>query len=70
MKCVRGLEVQALRSGAGYYLGTVCPDGSPNCRVSQGYARTKQEAEKMLRCDRQFADENMFCNGGFGCFRK
>ena len=68
MKCVQGLEVQVLHSPAGYYLGTLTPDGLPNCRVSTQYARTKEEAKK-LRPDRQYAMEIGYCNGGMGCFR-
>lgn len=29
MKCVKGLEVQPLKSPMGYYMGTVDEDGSP-----------------------------------------
>lgn len=65
-KCKKGYELQAIRSGAGYYLGTVDEDGCPNCRVSSGYAKTKELAEKTLIPDRMCA-ENMFCNGYTGC---
>ena len=68
MLCVSGLEVKALRSGAGWYLGTLALDGSPNCRISTGYTKTKKEAEQYLQCDRQFAMENAHCNQGCGCF--
>lgn len=67
MKCRKGYEIQALRSAAGYYLGTVDEDGCPNCRASNGYAKTRELAEKNLIPDR-VCEENMFCNGYKGCF--
>lgn len=66
MKCKKGYEIQVLRSGAGYYLGTVDELGFPNCRVSIDYARTREEAEKYLIPDR-VCEENLFCNGYTGC---
>ena len=65
MKCRRGYEIQVLQSGAGYYLGTFGEDG-PQCRISTGYAKTRELAEKNLIPDR-VCMENMFCNGGMGC---
>lgn len=66
MKCRRGYEVKALKSGAGWYLGTLDEEGFPNCRISQNYAKTEKEALS-LGMDRQCASENRFCNGGQGC---
>lgn len=65
IKCRKGKEIQILRSGAGYYLGTVTEDGCPNCRVSIGYAPTYEKAKELLP-DR-VCEENMFCNGYKGC---
>lgn len=67
MKCRKGYEIVPQHSPAGYYLGTRDKEGFPNCRISQGYARTAKEAMK-LPMDRQCAMENMFCNRGDGCF--
>lgn len=69
MKCIKGYEVKPLKSAAGYYLGTVDEEGFPNCRVSQKYARTKKAAES-LSPNRQHVEENLFCNGGCGCFKQ
>ena len=68
MKCIKGYEVQPLKSGAGWYLGTLDEEGLPNCRISTRYAKTKEEAEE-LPADRQTnCIENEWCNGGCGCF--
>ena len=69
IKCRRGYEIQILRSGAGYYLGTVDEDGCPNCRISNCYAKTYELAEKNLMGDR-VCEENLFCNGYKGCLNK
>ena len=70
MKCIKGFEVQALKSAAGYYMGTVDSDGFPNCRISRDYAATK-EAAQLLPLDRQTGCiENEFCNSGKGCFNE
>ncbi|MBO7713749.1 MAG: hypothetical protein J6S85_09285 [Methanobrevibacter sp.] len=60
MKCVKGYEIRALKSAAGWYMGTTDDEGFPNCRISSQYAKTKEEAEKLL-LDRQDASENQFC---------
>ena len=68
MKCRKGYEVKPLRSGNGWYLGTVDEEGFPNCRVSKNYAETEFKAS-LLPMDRQVGCiENEFCNGGKGCF--
>lgn len=67
MKCKEGYEVQALRSAAGYYLGTLDEDQCPNCRISNRYTRTAKEAENLI-ADRMHAGENVFCNGNGNCF--
>lgn len=66
--CRKGYEIKALKSGAGYYLGTVDEDGLPYCRISIEYAKTEEEAKKLL-CDRTYAMEVQFCNEGKGCFK-
>lgn len=67
MKCIKGYEVKPLKSGAGYYMGTLTPEGFPNCRISRGYAETENEAYN-LPLDRQTGCiENEYCNGGWGC---
>lgn len=53
MKCIKGFEVQALKSAAGYYIGTVDSDGFPNCRITSNYAKTEEEAKFLLPLDRQ-----------------
>ena len=65
-KCVRGYEVQILKSGAGFYIGTLDEDGFPMCRMSNEYAKTHKQAIETLWADRTCM-ENMFCNGGMGC---
>lgn len=70
MKCVCGRDVQVLRSGAGWYIGTADEEG-PYCRCSVEYFSTKAEAEQALEelafTERQCI-ENQWCNGGIGCF--
>jgi hypothetical protein len=45
--CNKKLRMQVLHSGAGYYVGTWCPNCGPYSRES-GYYRTKEEAYKAL----------------------
>ena len=70
MKCKKGFDVIPMSSPMGFYMGTVDGDGFPNCRLSTGYAKTK-EAALELALDRQHAEENLFCCGGscFSCSR-
>lgn len=72
--CKQGYEVTVLESYAGYYIGTHDEEGFPNCRLSQQYYKTKDEAEEALE-GRTFTErncvENNFCNGGHGrCFKE
>jgi len=67
MKCKKGYEVQPLKSAMGYYMGTVDEDNCPNCRLTTNYAKTEEEAKKLV-LDRQGAEENRFCNGCGRCF--
>lgn len=67
MKCKKGYEVKPMRSNAGYYIGTADEDGCPNCRVSQQYAKTADEALKLPLNRQVTCMENEFCNGGTGC---
>lgn len=74
MKCVRGHEIEALKSGAGWYIGTT-EDGMPYCRISISYYESKEEAERMMREGFAIKDyaENEFCfrgAGGVSCFCK
>ena len=69
MKCIKGYEVQPLRSAAGYYMGTFDMEEGPICRLSSAYADNADDAEN-LPLDRQDASENMFCNGCGNCFTK
>ena len=64
--CKKGYEVKPFKCFSGWYLGTMDPEGGPNCRLSQSYAKTAKEAEKLdlMRCN---AMENQFCAGGEGC---
>ena len=69
--CTKGYEVQVLSCGAGYYIGTFDPEEGPNCRISNGYFKSREEGVHALasksfanRCN---AAENSFCHGGRGC---
>lgn len=68
MKCIKGYEIEVLKSAVGYYLGTLDEEGFPNCRISTKYTSNRNDAMKNLKYDRQDSFENMFCNGGCGCF--
>lgn len=75
MKCVRGHVIKALKSGAGWYIGTVDENGFPYCRISISYYKSKEEAEKMMVEGFAIKDyaENEFCfrsAGGCSCFKK
>lgn len=67
MKCIKGKEIQVLRSAAGYYIGCYDEDG-PCCRIS-GYYSDKERAETALEKKLFFrdAEEISFCNKGWGC---
>lgn len=73
MKCRRGLEVQVLRSGAGYYIGTMTEEEGfpePMCRISSCYYKTELEAARALTAWNfpvRNCIENDFCNHGMGC---
>ena len=76
MKCVNGLDIRVLKSGAGWYIGTLDEDGCPNCRISVDYYPTKESAQKDLdnRCFAfRLCGENRWCanrNGNLSCFVK
>lgn len=65
-KCVKNCEVKVLRSNAGYYIGTLDEDGFPNCRLSEEYFNTPEEAKAALDT-KSFTErivlENEFCRG-------
>ena len=45
------LKIQVLKSAAGFYLGTLSPEGFPNSRDSVEYWKTEKEADKALSTD-------------------
>jgi hypothetical protein len=47
MECGAVLDMQVLRSPAGYYIGFFCPRCGPYSRES-GYYRSREEAETAL----------------------
>lgn len=67
MKCKKGYEIQACKSAAGWYLGTLDEYGCPNCRISMQYAKTREEAETLVPDRQTGCIENDYCNGGTGC---
>ena len=76
MKCVNGLDIMVLRSGAGWYIGTLDADGCPNCRISADYYADTDTAKKDLEnmCfNYRFCSENNWCansGGNLSCFVK
>lgn len=68
MKCRLGHEVKAVRSAAGFYIGTQ-HDGEPMCKLSEEYWKTEAEALEHLKNatyrTRQ-AVEIVWCCGGGG----
>jgi hypothetical protein len=65
-KCVKNCEIKVLRSNAGYYIGTLDEDGFPNCRLSEEYFNTPEEAKAALDTKsftERIALENEFCRG-------
>ena len=69
MKCIKGHEVQPLKSPAGYYMGCWDPEEGPVCRITTTYAKDAESAKK-LPLDRMNNMENRFCNGCGNCFKK
>ena len=74
MKCSKGLEVKAMKSAAGYYIGTEIYDKEmgcevPNCRVSVDYFKTKEAAEQAMTSGfaQRVCSENQYCSAGKGC---
>lgn len=75
MLCVRGHEIKALKSAAGWYIGTVDEFGCPYCRISISYYEIEEEAKKMMAEGFAIKDygENEWCfmtAGGYSCFKK
>lgn len=66
-KCARGYEIEVLRSGAGYYLGTVDEIGCPNCRITNYFA-DRDELLNSAFVERK-CPENDFCNKSCGCLK-
>ena len=54
------MKIQALKSNGGWYIGTLDKDGSPYCRVSTEYWKTRSEAEARLTSN-QFWRRNWAC---------
>ena len=69
MKCVKGLEIKPMKSAAGWYMGTYTEEGFPNCRVTNAYYSTPEEAEKNMFRDYRYCMENEFCNQGKMCYK-
>lgn len=67
MKCIKGFEVEVMKSPAGYYLGTKDKEGFPNCRIS-GYCQSKELAPYLIPNRQTNCIENEYCNDGKGCF--
>ena len=74
MKCSKELEVKAMKSAAGYYIGTEIYDKEmgcevPNCRVSVDYFKTKEAAEQAMTSGfaQRVCSENQYCSAGKGC---
>lgn len=67
MKCIKGFEVEVMKSPAGFYLGTKDKEGFPNCRIS-GYCQSKELAPYLIPNRQTNCIENEYCNGGRGCF--
>lgn len=66
MKCIKGHEIEILKSAAGYYVGTRDENGLPYCRISDyriepGY-KSDYDFARMF-----YAIENQFCNGKCHC---
>lgn len=71
LKCKKGYELKVLNGNlAGFYIGTLCEDGFPNCRLSEGYFKTRDAGEQTLQSgifvDRR-CPENYFCSGNGDC---
>lgn len=71
IKCRKKKVVQVCKSAAGYYIGTMDEDG-PNCRLSEEYYPSFDEAQEALN-NKTYTErdckENNFCRGNIGkCF--
>jgi len=71
VKCKKGYELKVLSGNlSGFYIGTLCEEGLPNCRLSLGYFSTRDSCERSLQ-DNTFVvrrcPENDYCNGDGDC---
>jgi hypothetical protein len=61
-KCSKGLTLRILKTGAGYYVGTLDEEGFPNCRISD-YFESAFSTFKDLPVGARYRvrTENQFC---------
>ena len=70
MKCVNGYEIQPMKSAAGWYMGTRTKEGYPNCRMTDKYYLTADEAMDNMKTDYRYCEENNFCSHGLVCCKE
>ena len=51
LQCGEELEIRVLKSGAGYYIGTLCDEHGPHSRESYNYFGTQEMAQEALDKD-------------------
>lgn len=64
MECVKGYNLEILRSNAGYYIGTLDEENMPNCRMTEGYAKTRKD---VLSLKPRHSFEIQHCSNGNLC---
>ena len=70
MKCIRGYEIEPMKSAAGWYMGTRTLEGMPNCRITTHYYRNPGDAIDNLAADYRYCEENNFCSKGLVCVKE
>ena len=70
MVCVRGYTVEPMKSAAGWYMGTRTEEGFPNCRMTNKYYATAEEAFDNMNKDYRYCEENNFCSHGRVCCKE
>lgn len=68
MKCIKGFEIIPMKSAAGWYMGTETTDGFPNCRITNRYYKSAEEAKENYQKDYRYCEENNFCSHGKVCY--